>query len=358
MSLPGVRSGSFLVFVLCLGFYITPAALGGLHDAMLSNFIATQDASSFNIASTATSAFILLSIAAVVLSIVGLDLSGTRIPAARAGGPAWSSALPSFGSPIRYLDELACPYRAKRWTARLYQARGESPWWKIASAVFVGAAMFYLLFPSLVVVITSFSDGTFLEFPPSRLSLKWYRSFFGDPSWTGAAWASIQIAIAVVSLSTVVGTLAAYRLNPSSPRLRSFLNMLILAPITFPSIVVGSAAYLGLLNLGLTGTETGIILTHSIGASAYVVVIVSACPSRISCFKHRAFIGGNFDANRVETASLHSVKTGGCPEGAAYCSPIFLAVRKACRSIFGTMSRASRSLRPPSRSMRSTWCSS
>ncbi|MCS0462719.1 MULTISPECIES: ABC transporter permease [Rhizobium] len=29
LSLPGVRSGSVLVFVLCLGFYITPAAVWG-----------------------------------------------------------------------------------------------------------------------------------------------------------------------------------------------------------------------------------------------------------------------------------------------------------------------------------------
>lgn len=276
MSLPGVRSGSLLVFVLCLGFYITPAALGGLRDAMLSNFIAAQVASSFNMAYTATSAFILLGIAAVVLSIVGLDFSGTRVSAARAGRVAWSSRLPSFGALTGYLDELVCPYRAKRWTAKLYQTRGESPWWKLVGAVFVGLVMFYLLFPSIVVIIMSFSDGTFLEFPPSRLSLKWYRSFFGDPSWTGAAWTSIQIAIAVAVLSTVVGTLAAYGLNRSSSRLRSFLTMVILAPITFPSIVVGIAAYLGLLNLGLIGTQTGIILTHSIGASAYVVVIVSA----------------------------------------------------------------------------------
>ncbi|MER8461227.1 ABC transporter permease [Mesorhizobium sp. M1300] len=35
LSLPGVRSGSLLVFVFCLGFYVTPAALGGLRDAML-----------------------------------------------------------------------------------------------------------------------------------------------------------------------------------------------------------------------------------------------------------------------------------------------------------------------------------
>ncbi|WP_247437602.1 ABC transporter permease subunit [Bradyrhizobium sp. 139] len=52
--------------------------------------------------------------------------------------------------------------------------------------------------------------------------------------------------------------------------------MAILTPITIPSIVVGIGAYRGLLKFALIGTKTGIILTHSIGATAYVVVIVSA----------------------------------------------------------------------------------
>jgi putative spermidine/putrescine transport system permease protein len=42
LSLPGVVAGSLLVFVLALGFYITPALLGGLHDQMISQVIVQQ----------------------------------------------------------------------------------------------------------------------------------------------------------------------------------------------------------------------------------------------------------------------------------------------------------------------------
>jgi putative spermidine/putrescine transport system permease protein len=42
LSLPGVVAGSLLVFVLALGFYITPALLGGLHDQMISQLIVQQ----------------------------------------------------------------------------------------------------------------------------------------------------------------------------------------------------------------------------------------------------------------------------------------------------------------------------
>lgn len=51
--------------------------------------------------------------------------------------------------------------------------------------------------------------------------------------------------------------------------------MVILMPIAFP-VVVGVAAYLGLVKVGLIGTKSGVALAHSIGSIAYVVVIVSA----------------------------------------------------------------------------------
>ena len=41
-TLPGVGAGCFLVFVLALGYYITPALLGGASDQMISQLIAQQ----------------------------------------------------------------------------------------------------------------------------------------------------------------------------------------------------------------------------------------------------------------------------------------------------------------------------
>ena len=40
LSMPGVAAGVLLVFVLSLGFYITPALVGGPRDIMLSMLIA------------------------------------------------------------------------------------------------------------------------------------------------------------------------------------------------------------------------------------------------------------------------------------------------------------------------------
>ena len=42
LSMPGVAAGVLLVFVLSLGFYITPALVGGPRDMTLSMLIAQQ----------------------------------------------------------------------------------------------------------------------------------------------------------------------------------------------------------------------------------------------------------------------------------------------------------------------------
>lgn len=51
LSLPGIVSGSMMVFVLALGFYIAPALLGGSGDMMMSNLIQTNmDSMNWNLA--------------------------------------------------------------------------------------------------------------------------------------------------------------------------------------------------------------------------------------------------------------------------------------------------------------------
>ncbi|AYG70538.1 ABC transporter permease subunit [Rhizobium sp. CCGE531] len=276
LSVPGVRSGCILVFVVCLGFYITPQALGGLGDTMLSTLINSQLTTSLNIAATAAAAFILLAMALAVLSVAGVNLAGAHGQPASSEQNARRRKLPSFDKASRYLNEFLVPYRARRWAAKLHQAQRETPWSKIAGAAFLAVVVIYLLAPGFIVIIVSFNAGEFLEFPPKAVSLRWYYSFFNDPSWIGALWNSFQFGVIVSVVSTIVGTLAAFGLSRCSSRLRSGLTMVILTPITFPIIVVGVAVYTGLAKLGLVGTNTGIILGQTIGAIGYVVVIVLA----------------------------------------------------------------------------------
>jgi putative spermidine/putrescine transport system permease protein len=67
LSIPGVLAGSLLVFVLALGFYITPALLGSPKDTMLSAFIATRVQQQLDWGLASAMAMVLIVVTLVVL---------------------------------------------------------------------------------------------------------------------------------------------------------------------------------------------------------------------------------------------------------------------------------------------------
>jgi ABC-type spermidine/putrescine transport system permease subunit I len=67
LSMPGVAAGVLLVFVLSLGFYITPAMVGGPRDVTLSMLIA-QSVDQLNWAYAATLAAVLLATALALIA--------------------------------------------------------------------------------------------------------------------------------------------------------------------------------------------------------------------------------------------------------------------------------------------------
>ena len=82
LSLPGVFAGCLIVFVMSLGFYITPALLGGPRTLMIATLIGQQATELLDWPFAGAMAAVLL-----VLSI-GTTLVFKRLPAAGAGGGA------------------------------------------------------------------------------------------------------------------------------------------------------------------------------------------------------------------------------------------------------------------------------
>ncbi|MCL6444593.1 MAG: ABC transporter permease [Alicyclobacillus sp.] len=79
LSLPGVISGCLMVFVMTLGYYITPALLGGAQNTMIGQFIADQIQNYLNWGMGATAATILF-VATFILFLFYLRFQtvGTR----------------------------------------------------------------------------------------------------------------------------------------------------------------------------------------------------------------------------------------------------------------------------------------
>ncbi len=74
---PGIMAGCLLTFILCLGYYITPALIGGASDQLISNFIANYVNVELNWEMAAALSFILLvftmALYAIFARVLGLD---------------------------------------------------------------------------------------------------------------------------------------------------------------------------------------------------------------------------------------------------------------------------------------------
>ncbi|GBD15346.1 Spermidine/putrescine transport system permease protein PotB [bacterium HR26] len=77
LSLPGVAAGSLLVFILALGFFITPALMGGRTDIMIAQLMEDQIRTQLNFPFAAALGTVLLAVTLVIFVIynrlLGLD---------------------------------------------------------------------------------------------------------------------------------------------------------------------------------------------------------------------------------------------------------------------------------------------
>jgi ABC-type spermidine/putrescine transport system permease subunit I len=79
LSLPGVGAGCILVFILSMGFYITPALVGGRSDVMLSMLIEMQISEALNWPFGAALSVVLVVITLVFYAVYSLILNPTKI---------------------------------------------------------------------------------------------------------------------------------------------------------------------------------------------------------------------------------------------------------------------------------------
>ncbi len=85
LSLPGLAAGTLIVFILCLGFYVTPAVLGGGKVIMVSNHIANDIELFFNWGAASALGVVLL---ALTLALLWIATRLTRLERLFGGGHA------------------------------------------------------------------------------------------------------------------------------------------------------------------------------------------------------------------------------------------------------------------------------
>jgi len=172
-------------------------------------------------------------------------------------------------------------------------------WGRINLWLFCGLVFSYLVFPLLVVIPMSFSSVEYLVFPPPGWSLRWWERLITNHFWVDGIVLSLKIAVLTTVLATVIGTMAALALVRGKFRGKEAVNLLILAPLIVPSIVVAVAIYVFYLDVGLVGKIPGYVLVYTCTVLPMVVLVIAAALVDFDESLERAAM--NLGASRLRT---------------------------------------------------------
>jgi spermidine/putrescine transport system permease protein len=145
----------------------------------------------------------------------------------------------------------------------------------VAGRVYVGAVLFFLYAPILVMALMSFNASEFYAFPLS-FTLDWYRKLAGNAQIISSAWLSLLIALATTVIATVLGTAAALALFRYEFRGKRLLQALLFPPIAIPWLIIGTAMLIFFFWVGIGRGTPAVIIGHVALALPYVIVVVTA----------------------------------------------------------------------------------
>lgn len=170
---------------------------------------------------------------------------------------------------------------------------------RILLGFFSGLVLAFLVFPSLMAIPMSITDTRYLVFPPKGFTWNWYRDFLTNERWLGPVLFSLKVAALTTLVSLLLGSMASLALVRGSLPGRSLLNVFLISPIMIPVIIIAFAVYGIYAKLRLIGSTTGMVLAHSILATPFVILVITANLHRFDISLEMA--ARNLGANAIRT---------------------------------------------------------
>jgi putative spermidine/putrescine transport system permease protein len=157
--------------------------------------------------------------------------------------------------------------------------------WHYTYLFFCGLVFFFLIAPLFVILPLSFNAEQYIHFSakmlaldPEGFSLRWYEDMiYGTKNpWGLATKNSLIIAFFATIGSTILGTVAALGLSSRYMPYKAAFMALLISPMIVPLIISGTAIFFFMAKVGLAATHTGIVLSHIILGTPFVVITVTA----------------------------------------------------------------------------------
>ena len=132
-------------------------------------------------------------------------------------------------------------------------------------------AVVFLVGPTIVMLLTSFTSTESLRFPPQGLSLRWYKALLDADQMQAAAWSSLVVAFWTTLISAVLGTLGALAIARSESRFARVADVVFMSPLILPALAYGFAALVYIHLLGFQPSIPLLVLGHVVVCVPFVL---------------------------------------------------------------------------------------
>jgi putative spermidine/putrescine transport system permease protein len=270
LSMRGVATAGLLTFISALGFFITPALVGGRQDTMITQLIIQQinRLQNWQLGSALAVVLVVGSLLAIFIydRLFGLSaLSGDSAPAAS------TRRMRILGLAFSRRIGAVCAAMGRTYN-RVFRGL---PARRLLSA-YCWLLICLLLFPIVAFIPMAFTESNFLSFPPQGFSGKWFADYGESSLWVSATVRSALIGLVSAAITVFICSLAALAVARSKGRLGGAIFILFVMPMVVPPIVIAIALFYLFANLHLIATDISIVIGHSVIAAPIVFVVLLA----------------------------------------------------------------------------------
>jgi ABC-type spermidine/putrescine transport system permease subunit II len=279
LSLPGLRGGLIITFLLASESYVSAALVGGRKVLVTGMVVVEEGVQILNYPLAAALAMLMLGAGVLVTFLIGRVVA-LLTPWVAGRAPRLPLGLPAaLRRPLVAGIELAAP---------------------LLSRLLLVAAILLLIFPLMLVAVASVNDSpqaTVAQF--LGFTWRWYALVFENERYMADALTSLQLALACVAISLAISLPAAFALVRGCFRAREALGALFMLPLALPGIAIG----LGMLRLLQWFTALppflGILAVHVVLVAPFMLALLRASVAQLDRSLEEAAGGLGASSRRI-----------------------------------------------------------
>jgi putative spermidine/putrescine transport system permease protein len=152
---------------------------------------------------------------------------------------------------------------------------------KVAFKLLIAVLYAFVFAPIVIILILSFNSGKGISLPISGLSFRWYVAALTDRSFTGPLLTSLWLAAGATVMALPPAVFAALALSQKALRGSAMIELILMAPLLVPSIVIGMGLLIYFSLIGLQNAPLKLLLAHWLIVFPYCTRTVLASLARM-----------------------------------------------------------------------------